>query len=154
MRRNSVTKASSLSCELMHDRAREAGSELRRALIGLASGSIGLMLVVFVPTSEIKYTASQYIIIAVAVLFHTLTVMCGLLAWREDAQRNYYWALELDPHYADHEKENSRQRKKYQSLMNISDKVARYTFVLGVFLIAGFVLIRLNIAHLMGVVQP
>ena len=136
------------SCDLMHDRAREAGSELRRALIGLASGSIGLMLVVFVSTNDLDYTKAQLTIIASTVLFHAATVLCGLFAWRADAQRNYFWALELDASYASHEKQNAFLRRKNQKKMNIADMATRYSFILGVILIATFVLLRLNVTPL------
>jgi len=146
MRRKSVIEGNAPSSDLMHDRAREAGSELRKALIGLASGSIGLMLVVFVSTNELDYTGIQLFIIALTVLSHAATVLCGLFAWGADAQRNYFWALELDASYAEYEKQNSQSRSRKQKQMHIADKAARYSFILGVVLIAGFVLLRLTFA--------
>ncbi|MEM7257525.1 MAG: hypothetical protein AAF404_09070 [Pseudomonadota bacterium] len=137
-------KKNAPSIDLMHERAREAGSELRRTLIGLASGGIGLLLVVFVSTEKHDYSLVQLFLIGSAVLTLTITVLFGLLAWRSDAQRNYFWALELDTRFQQHEKKNQVTRRKYQLRMGIADRVTRYMFIVAVVLIATFVLIRIR----------
>lgn len=140
---NDTSNANTPSCNLMHDRAREAGSELRRTLIGLGSGSIGLLMVIFVSTDKLDYSIFQLILAGGAVLSHTITVLFGLFAWRSDAQRNYFWALKLDQQFLGDKDVNRSLRKKYQKNMDAMDKFARYAFVLGVVLIAIFVFVRL-----------
>jgi len=140
---NNTSNTNAPSSNLMHDRAREAGSELRRTLIGLGSGSIGLLLVIFVSIEKLDYTIFQLIVAGGAVLSHTITVLFGLIAWRSDAQRNYFWALKLDQRFLDDKDVNRNRRKKYQKNMDAMDKYARYAFIIGVVLIAIFVLVRL-----------
>lgn len=132
-----------IDSKLLHDRAREAGSELRRMLMGLSSGSIGVLFLA--TTSEISPPLSKpEILFAVStILAHSVSLVFALAAWRYDAKRNYFWALSLDDERSEGKKDIfTGLRYKFQKYMITTDLLAGVCFGVGVVTAVAYLLLR------------
>jgi len=128
---------------LMHNRAREAGSELRRAIITLSTGSIAILFLAL--TAEIKPPLNllEKICAVGTVLSHAASALSGLLAWGADAERNFFWAHSLSPKQDYNWRiKFEKERKVRQTIMNRADKTSRFLFIVGVVLAAIYLLVR------------
>ncbi len=128
---------------LMHSRAREAGSELRRAIITLSTGSIAILFLAL--TAEIKPPLSllEKICAVGTVLSHAAAALSGLFAWGADAERNFFWAHSLSAKQHENWRTKAdKERKVRQSVMSNADKTSRILFVVGVLLATIYLLVR------------
>jgi len=129
--------------DLMHNRAREAGSELRRVIIAMSTGSIAMLFLALTGEVNPPLDLLEKICATGTVLAHAMATLSGLCAWRADAERNFYWAHSLSSKQeTDWRKKAEKKRQKRQSIMQFSDAASRVLFVVGVILAAAYLLAR------------
>jgi len=80
---------------VFHERARESGLELRKTLLALATGALGVYF--FALTTEVSphLTGRQVFIVFAAVVLMAFSSLTGLLSWYADAKKNYLFGAAL-----------------------------------------------------------
>ena len=130
------------SARLLHDRARESASELRRLLLGLASGGVGVTYLSLSGSSTPPLTVLQRVFAASGLVLLAGCVLAGVIQWRADVKRNYAWARALETEG----KESAgwdAARQRWVGVRRRAGRALRLTFVLGMLGMVGYALARI-----------
>ena len=117
--------------QTLHDRSREAGTELQRLLISLATGSLAAYFLALT-ASDSDLTLWQQIAALSGVLFMGISVLSGVLSWHADSRRNYFWASALQAEESKTRTALYRSRDRWLTKSRFFFSLLSRTFSVGV----------------------
>jgi len=132
--------------DLLHERARISSSELRRWIISLSTGSLGVFFVALTSKIEPPLLSKQKNVVAVALLLMVFTAAFGLLAWYADGRRNYFWASAIQSDEGERRKRLFYKRSVWYRIMVYGECLSRILFLLGIIVIVAYMLSRVLVS--------
>ena len=127
---------------VLHARARESGSELRKLLISLSTGAIAAFYLALTSRIDPPLTSSQQFTVILSILSFSVCILSGALQWQADVKRNYHWANALEAVAETQRKKHYNKRDAWLRMRNLSGTVLRAAFSLGVLGAAAYVVAR------------
>jgi len=129
--------------QLLHDRAREAGTELYRLLVSLAIGGVGLFFLALTGKADPPLSPRQRLVILVAVLSMAVSALSGILCLYADARRYYFWATARQTNDQSVRSECYKQRDRWYRLKRLATKGLISMFVVGIVAAATYMAMRI-----------
>ncbi len=128
--------------DILHERARESASEQRRALVSLSTGGVAVFVLALTAENKPALSVFQQIAVSLSLLLLSGAVLSGLLAWRFDAQRNYFWALAIQSTNPVLKEQNDALKRAYYAGLKRMNGALSVLFALGILAAAVFILCR------------
>jgi|GEM_PF-4710308 len=118
--------------QILHDRARDAGTRLHSLLVSLATGALGVFFIALTTKVDPPITSDERISVLAALGLMALSLGTGILNWKADCRRNFFWASALQVR-DQAEKDRFYERRDYWlSVERQSATVQWVSFLLGV----------------------
>jgi hypothetical protein len=129
--------------QLLHDRARAAGSELYRLLISLAIGGVGLFFLALTGKADPPLSFAQRVVVLFAVLSMAVAALSGIACLYADARRYYFWACALQATDEPKRLQSYKERDRWHRLKRSATKGLIWLFVVGIIASAVYLGLRL-----------
>lgn len=131
------------SLDMLHQRARESGIELRRTVLSLAAGAIGLFFFALTTNVDPPITFVQKVLLVIALFGMTTALVLGVRGWKADGHRHYFWAKERTATTEEERDTNRALGKGWRDRMRLADVWLLRMFWLGVGAAVIYTLLRL-----------
>ena len=130
--------------QIFHDRARDAGIELRKLIVSLSTGILAIYFLAV--TREIKppLEKSHKTILLVSIILFAICVLSGIIAWFSDGKRYYYWAKLIDSSDDAKKQKAKTIRNRWGIIRLITDIALFAAFFLGILFSSIFLFQRIN----------
>jgi len=130
--------------QLLHDRARAAGSELYRLLISLAIGGVGLFFLALTGKADPPLSLAQRLVVLFAVISMAVAALSGIACLYADARRYYFWACALQATDELKRLQSYKERDRWFRLKRFATKGLIWLFVAGILASAAYLGLRLK----------
>ena len=128
--------------QILHDRARGAGTELRRLLISLSTGALGVYFLALTTRPDPALSVWQQAMVIVGLVAMASALGAGLLGWYSDCRRNYFWATALQANAANERDRLYKLRDFWLAIETWMHILIRILFAVGVGASAAYVCLR------------
>ena len=140
--RTEVNKIKPPSPEKLYERSRESASELRKLLVSLSTGVVAVCFIALTADIAPPLTNIQKITLGITIVLMGLCAASGLVQWRADVKRNYYWAKALESE-GNEKRDFYAERDNWLKIRRHSGQIMRSCFVVGVVLAVGYLFERI-----------
>lgn len=120
------------SAVVLHARARESASELRKLFVSLSSGAIAAFYLALTSRIDPVLTSAQKITVIFSIVCFGACILFGALQWQADVKRNYYWANALEEQVESLGNHHYKKRDTWLRVRRMSGVVLRTAFIFGV----------------------
>jgi hypothetical protein len=99
--------------QILHDRSRDAGSDLHRLLISLSTGTLAIYFLALTGEAKPPLSTNQKISAVISVFSVALSAACGIISMFADVRRYYLWASALQTSDKVRKRELYRHRDRW-----------------------------------------
>lgn len=128
----------------LHERVRVASHEYRKLLIGFSAGGLALVFTSLTEKTEPALTPIEKWVCGVGLVSFGLALLSGLVAWRCESEKNYYWAHELNEEEGNKRKSFAKRRCSFTKKGHMAVRSLTCFFGIGVFFLIAYGVIRLK----------
>lgn len=128
--------------ETLFQRARDSASQLRNFLISFSAAAIGAFFLALTGDISPPLNTLQQWTCIIALFIFTISLFGGLLQWRADVKRNYFWAKAITAEDAQNRNLNYKIRDRWLRVRRISGATQRLSFCVAIILSAAYIVER------------